>query len=208
MRKLKWISLWLSLVSGAIWLTIILTLIVFPLFVWRDNLQDVAGLSTSMLYRDYLKLLAYLQMPWITHLHIADFPMSASGLQHFVDVRHLFIFDIVVFIITTPLAVRFWRELRADHTRFLLVRPFSIGAIVPLIFLGLMAINFDRVFVTFHEVLFRNSDWEFDPGTDPIINVLPEDFFMACFVLALVLFEVALVYGIWRGTKDARIKKS
>ncbi|WP_252897795.1 lipoprotein intramolecular transacylase Lit [Amylolactobacillus amylophilus] len=37
--------------------------------------------------------------------------------------------------------------------------------------------NFDAFFVFFHGIFFHNSDWLFDPVTDPIINVLSENFF-------------------------------
>jgi len=66
---------------------------------------------------------------------------------------------------------------------------FKYIAIAGIILAILMAINFDGFFVVFHEVLFRNSDWLFDPSKDPVINVLPEEFFTQCFVLFFILFE-------------------
>ncbi|WP_369395716.1 lipoprotein intramolecular transacylase Lit [Lacticaseibacillus thailandensis] len=53
-------------------------------------------------------------------------------------------------------------------------------------------------------MLFRNQDWEFDPALDPIINVLPEGFFAACFVLGFGLLIVALVVILRWGRRDAR----
>ena len=69
-----------------------------------------------------------------------------------------------------------------------------------------MAIGFERFFIYFHQILFRNTDWLFDPATDPIINVLPESFFMQCFLLffALLLLNLVTLYTI--GKKQLKEK--
>lgn len=205
MRWWHRVVLWLLIISAVVWATILLTYGLFPLFVLKDGLTRACGLTFGRLYHNYLQLMAYLQLPWIPQLHMADFRSSASGAQHFADVRKLFIFDIVVFLLTVVPGGRIWRRLARGHERWQMVRAFEIGAVVPLVLGGLMAVNFDAVFVNFHRVLFRNSDWLFDPALDPIINVLPEDFFSACFALALCLFEAVMIYGIWRGRRDARM---
>jgi integral membrane protein (TIGR01906 family) len=120
-------------------------------------------------------------------------------------VRRLFIFDILVALVTLPFAIRWLHRLKITSKRYLLVRPFMIGAVVPIGLTALLAMNFDRFFIVFHEMLFRNQDWLFDPATDPIINVLPEGFFMLCFLLAFGLFEAVMIWGIWRGRQDARL---
>ena len=50
--------------------------------------------------------------------------------------------------------------------------------------------NFDSFFITFHHLLFNNSNWLFDPATDPIIDVLSEGFFAACFAVAGIIYEL------------------
>ena len=53
---------------------------------------------------------------------------------------------------------------------------------------GLAALDFDRAFVVFHAIFFPGKDnWLFDPRTDEIIRVLPQDFFMHCAILILAL---------------------
>ncbi|MFD1485571.1 TIGR01906 family membrane protein [Lacticaseibacillus baoqingensis] len=204
MRRWEWLTLWLFIIAAVVWLTILLTYGLYPVFVVKDGLLNACGLTFQRLYHNYLQLLAYLQVPWISHLHMSDFMSSANGAQHFRDVRHLFLLDIAVVVVTAFPALRTWQRLKQTQQRWRLVQPFWIGAVVPILLGGLMAINFDAVFIRFHQLLFRNNDWLFDPATDPIINVLPEDFFMACFVLALLLFEAVMAWGIWRGRVDAR----
>ncbi|QVI35382.1 hypothetical protein BVJ53_11995 [Lacticaseibacillus chiayiensis] len=203
-RIVHWLTLWLAIVSVVIFVTILSTLLTFPVYAHMDNLPQIAAMSLGQLYHNYLQLMAYLDLPWIGTLHMQDFPTSLHGALHFADVRHLFILDIVIAIVTTPFAIRWVRQLKTDRKRYLLVRPFMIGAVVPIILTGLLSLNFDRFFIIFHEVLFRNRDWLFDPATDPIINVLPEGFFMFCFLTAFALFEAIMVWGIWRGRQDAR----
>ena len=58
-------------------------------------------------------------------------------------------------------------------------------------FLGLMvAVNWDYVFVTFHQLVFNNDYWLFDPSTDPIIDILPDGYFMHC---AIMIFALVFV---------------
>ncbi|MDK7326346.1 lipoprotein intramolecular transacylase Lit, partial [Lactobacillus mulieris] len=45
-------------------------------------------------------------------------------------------------------------------------------------------------FVTFHHMIFHNNNWLFNPLTDPIINVLTEGFFAACFSIFGIIYEL------------------
>lgn len=70
------------------------------------------------------------------------------------------------------------------------VRFFSF---LPVIFVFIFLItNFDQFFIEFHHILFRNSNWIFDPAKDPIINVLPEEFFQIEFIIFFVLLMLIL----------------
>ncbi|MBG1273368.1 TIGR01906 family membrane protein [Lactobacillus paracasei subsp. paracasei] len=204
-RIAQWVALWLAIISVLVFMTILSTLITFPVYAHMDDLPQIAVMSLGRLYQNYLQLMAYLNLPWVGTLHMNDFPTSVHGAIHFADVRHLFLFDIGVAVVTVPFAVRWLHQLRIARKRYLLVRPFMIGAVVPVVLTAILAANFDQFFITFHEVLFRNSDWLFDPATDPIINVLPEGFFMLCFLTAFALFEAVMIWGIWRGRQDAKV---
>lgn len=50
----------------------------------------------------------------------------------------------------------------------------------------LAALDFDRAFTVFHSIFFPGKDnWLFDPMTDPVILILPEEFFRSCAILIL-----------------------
>ena len=63
---------------------------------------------------------------------------------------------------------------------------------LPLV-LGLVGvfIGFEQFFTLFHQILFVGDDtWLFDPAKDPVILILPEDFFLHCFILFFVTYEI------------------
>lgn len=62
--------------------------------------------------------------------------------------------------------------------------------ILPVIVLPFALMNFDEFFISFHHLLFNNNDWLFNPTTDPIINVLTEEFFAGCFAIGGIIYEL------------------
>lgn len=196
----QWISLFLAIISLVIFLTIN-SVWLYWLNVKLGHLSQIVQVSTGRIVQNYLQLLAYLQLPWITRLDMMDFPTSPSGLQHFIDVKHLFLLNNGVLIITIWPAIRFLRSLSVKKMLWRLIRPFQTAAIVPVLAALLMLVNFNQFFIDFHKVLFRNSDWLFDPRFDPVILVLPESFFSQCFLLAFGLFELLMLLGVWRGKR-------
>ena len=126
---------------------------------------------------------------------------SASGISHFAECKEIFntIYIIgavsLVFVI-----VSFAIKARCGEIKYL--RNCAIITVVLPIITGLaVLISFDKFFLIFHKLVFNNDDWLFDPETDPIINLLPETFFMQCaliiigtmFVGALTVFIIYLV---------------
>ncbi|MDN6290839.1 MAG: TIGR01906 family membrane protein, partial [Tetragenococcus koreensis] len=146
------------------------------------NILDYVNLSKERLLENYDQLMAFLNRPWVTELSLPDFPMSTGGRAHFYDVKKLFIFDYVVFLITMFPSIFFFFYLQKNKRFWRLIQPFKWGMVAPVFLGALMAVGFDTFFVTFHELFFSNDDWMFDPVTDPIINVLPEQYFMHCFL--------------------------
>ena len=120
---------------------------------------------------------------------------SESGKSHFTDVRVLFLLDLRVLAVSigllTALAIAArWQKLRPAR---LLGRGFGFwaGAGLGGVFLligALAALDFDRAFVVFHALFFPGkSNWLFDPNTDQIINILPQEFFRNCAILILAI---------------------
>lgn len=191
------ICLFLALIS----LMVAITINFRPLYVFDIeylNILDWVDLTKEALLKNFDQLMAFLNNPFINTVNLPDFPMSKAGLGHFIDVKKLFLLDYGILILTIVPAVFYLRHLLKNQRLFKLVKPFQIAMGVPVVLGLLMAIGFDTFFVKFHELFFANDDWLFDPVTDPIINVLPEEFFMHSFILAFLLIELSfLVLVIW-----------
>lgn len=197
---LQAIVLFLTLI--ALWIAI--TINFTPLYHWfvvHDKLAQVAGMSVNKLMHNYQTLLNYLNFPWQKHL-VTDFAMSASGRQHFSDVKQLFLLDYGVLIIGLGLSGWIIYRLARDKNLWCLLNPLRNLMILMVFLLILMLCNFESFFIHFHELLFTNDDWLFDPLTDPIINVLPSSFFMACFGLFFAGFLLSMTVLLWRAKKD------
>lgn len=200
------LAFWLFLISSSIFLVTLLSLIFFPIAIHVQNLAHIAWMSAAKLYHNYVQLMVYLYNPFSGDIvHLDNFIVSTSGATHFADVRNLFVFDIVVMLVTAWPTLRYLRQLTRRRERYELVGQARGGVMVSLCLLVAMGLNFDAFFIAFHKVLFRNNDWLFDPRTDPIINVLPENFFAICFVIGFALFLGVLGWIIYTGKKDAHL---
>ena len=53
------------------------------------------------------------------------------------------------------------------------------------------AVDFDRAFTVFHTLFFPGKDnWLFDPYYDPVILLLPQEFFRNCAILILAVLLI------------------
>ena len=77
------------------------------------------------------------------------------------------------------------------------------------IFGGLIATDFNKYFVLFHEIFFDNDLWLLDPDTDLMIRMLPEGFFFDMVIRIGVIFigSLLLLWGagiLWRRTGEKK----
>ena len=189
--KVTFFSFYMALLSAAILLTIYLAWAAFPLGIsWKD-----IPFPKATVLKNYNVLLDYLTSPFTTYLDMPDFATSPSGRHHFVAVKYLFHLAQAVFLVSWIGAWDFWRQVVRKGYGSLFRKPVIWFMALPLIIAVLVAmIGFDRFFVLFHQILFvGDSTWLFDPAKDPVILILPEDFFMRCFVLFFFLYEGLLM---------------
>ncbi len=142
-------------------------------------------------------------------------PFSQEGASHFADCIPLFRLDLIVFIITSIILVAY---LILILTKTIYVRKFNrvsplfygaVSALLLVIVLGiLVAIDFDKAFKVFHKIFFPGkSNWLFSEKTDPVIKILPQQFFMNCAILIgadlLFLSLSAIIYSFLTRKKRA-----
>ncbi|WP_315079719.1 TIGR01906 family membrane protein [uncultured Clostridium sp.] len=177
---------------------------IYKLTIYRYNLSKISGLTVEELMINYKKIIVYLQNPFIEKLYFPDFPMSIQGEIHFQDVKKIFIYiNMYIFLVMILIGVYFLirGKIRcANYIELKYILNSSANCIL-IFFTFLMLcilINFSQIFNTFHKIFFRNNYWVFDSDLDPIINVLPEEFFMIMSVIILIFILVhALISKIY-----------
>ena len=193
--KFTFIGSLLFLLSLAILLTIYLSWLVYPLEISWLNLTNRVHLKSDIIQYNFHILMDYLTNPFNPVLEMPDFPSSASGIHHFAVVKGLFHLAQGVAIVTLPIFYLFWKQVIQKGFLSLYRRGLLIMLSLPLV-LGLVGvfIGFEQFFTLFHQILFVGDDtWLFDPEKDPVILILPEDFFLHAFLLFFCLYE--LIFG-------------
>ncbi len=149
------------------------------------NLEAQSGLPASIIKENYDALIDYCSPFYQGKLSFPSLPASESGLSHFAEVKVLFQFFYISALVTFVLLVGIilYKKRKKNH-EYLLISSITM-ILLPLICLIGSAINFSKTFELFHRLVFSNDDWLFDPITDPIINILPESFFLQCALIII-----------------------
>ncbi|HEM2683401.1 TIGR01906 family membrane protein [Streptococcus suis] len=203
--KLQIIGTILFVLSAAVLGTIYLAWLVYPLEISFLGLEKVVYMKAADISYNFNILMNYLTNPFASVLDMPNFSSSADGLKHFADVKHLFHLTQGIFILTLPAFVLFVKNILLKSYGDLVKKVIFWTMLTPMI-IGLLGVlvGFDQFFVLFHTVLFPgDSTWLFDPAKDPVIYILPQEFFLHCFVLFFVLYE--FFFGIilaWTGKKN------
>ncbi|UQS83873.1 TIGR01906 family membrane protein [Bombilactobacillus thymidiniphilus] len=208
MKFLQRISFNIFLTFFILSTTVIWTIIgSFGIFKWDARylqLDLIVHLSQSRIWHNYLQVMDYLLIPNHSSLKMTDFYSSCNGLQHFHDVKILFLFVIVIWVICLLIFVsllmykKFTILLQINNNWLLFL------TVIPIVLAACSLIDFDSLFAIFHRILFHNSNWLFDPLKDPVINILPDTFFCHCFILAFVIFELLVIVLLYVNHKKSR----
>ena len=185
----------LFLLSLSILLTIYLAWLMYPQEISWLNLSNRVPFQPQTIQHNFNVLMDYLTNPLNQALKMPDFPSSPSGIHHFAVVKGLFHLAQGVAIVTLPIFYLFWKQVIQKGFLSLYRRGLFIMLSLPLV-LALVGIfiGFEQFFTLFHQILFVGDDtWLFDPAKDPVILILPEDFFLHAFLLFFCLYE--LIFG-------------
>lgn len=173
-------------IALSVLVTILLSFPLFALDIRWEKLTEIAGMSGNKLMHNYAVLMEYLFNPFRAKLRMPDFPDSDGALKHFSEVKVLFLFVALLVIVLIPVVYKFLKK----HLQLLFKRGIILAMLVPVILaVFTFTVGFDNFFILFHQLLFRDKTWLFDPTTDPIINVLTDNFFMYCFIIFAIIYE-------------------
>lgn len=180
--------------------SVVLVLNFRPLYVYEmksENLASVSSMTEEEILEEYDTLIRYNSLFYRGELTFSSLPMSEEGRIHFEEVKGIFDGIQLLLILTAltflPLAVFLVRKKRFG---FLKVIP-GISVVVALLAFLATFLDWDALFTAFHRLIFRNDYWLFDPDTDPVIDLLPDSYFLHCLVGILgVLIFLSLLSGL------------
>ncbi len=194
----------LTVLSGAIALPILFR----PFYYWHIvplHLTELVELTPEQMKTAYNEMMNF--CIGVTNTFSAGvLPFSVSGAEHFADVQKLFVLDLRVLVAASLLLIALRMIFRKGDLRLAGHTPGFWGAVglgaTGSVVGAMAALDFDKAFVIFHKLFFPGKDnWLFNPRTDPIINMLPAEFFRNCaiLILAVILSSCAgLLFWDWR----------
>ncbi len=186
-------------VSGMIFIisaAVIFTVAFRPLY-YMDidvlHIPESSGYSKEEILENYNELIDYNLSPKQDKLEFPTLPMSEGARIHFREVKEIFQGFLKALILSALIFLPcFFFRLRKRDVHYLrLTGVMTIG--LPLLLGTVIAVNWERAFILFHELVFSNDYWLFDPTTDPIIDCLPDAFFFHCAIMILTLILVASI---------------
>ncbi|MHA8137955.1 TIGR01906 family membrane protein [Lactobacillaceae bacterium Scapto_B20] len=193
----------LFFISLAIIIVTNLTVIYWLDIKWM-NLVSATGVEAKQIMSDYLRIITYIQNPFSQELKFQFFHYSPSGISHFRDVKHLFVLNEIITLITGGIFVINWRRMRVRKASWQLLMPIKVFILSTLVLLTLILVNFETWFIDFHHLFFTNQDWSFNPDKDPIILALPLSFFMQSFLLVVISILIMNGWVYIRGKQDLK----
>jgi integral membrane protein (TIGR01906 family) len=199
---INWIFLGIFIISLSIAITINFTPLYY-FFVYHYHLASLVKMTNQQLITEYHQLLSYLNFPWQKQLRLS-LPSTASAREHFLEVKHLFEINYLCLILTFYPTLSYLHRLKITKCWWELLFPCKIFGSLTIGLFILASLDFNDFFVYFHLILFRNQDWVFDPQKDPIIKVLPEEFFAAAFALFFLLIGSSFVFCLIQGKKSLK----
>lgn len=185
------------------------TVLARPLYyldMYLLNIPETSGISAAACKLNYDTLIEYNLLGGPTELLFPTLQMSETGRIHFEEVRDIFIGMQVIAIIAVVMLV-IWTVLYRKQI-FKDVRWMRWTGIVTLTvatFVGAaVTVDWETAFEMMHKVFFRNDYWIFNSYTDPVIKILPSEFFMHCgiLIIVLVLVQIGILEFIYRRLKN------
>jgi len=223
MKKSKLYTLWMTLMIALfiISFSIAAPIIIRPFYYWQINVLDIV--KTSGYDLETIKIAYNEMMDFCLGLSntfsCGALEFTEEGMLHFVDVRNLFILDIVVMVFSGINIIIYLLLNKLKGLRLMRLANHSAGCNAAkglatfFICLALLALpDFDYFFTLFHKIFFPGKDnWLFDPRYDQIINILPEQFFAncaLCIVIILVTICTVLIIKDYSGKDNSNVQSN
>lgn len=168
------------------------------------NISELSGLSKDDIKLNYDYLIDYNLNKNVSEFKLPTLKSSPQGKIHFEEVRNIFqnINKLAKLLLVVSLVGII---LSVKNKNIKILKTTSITLIImPLLLTVPILLNFEKSFIIFHKLLFRNDYWIFNPDLDPVINILPEEFFFhsGMMILILILLVSILLFVMYKLCKS------
>ncbi|MDX5674431.1 TIGR01906 family membrane protein [Clostridioides difficile] len=172
------------------------------------NISELSGLSKDDIKLNYDYLIDYNLNKNVSEFKLPTLKSSPQGKIHFEEVRNIFqnINKLAKLLLVVSLVGII---LSVKNKNIKILKTTSITLIImPLLLTVPILLNFEKSFIIFHKLLFRNDYWIFNPDLDPVINILPEVFFFhsGMMILILILLVSIVLFVMYKLCKSLSIK--
>lgn len=194
--------------------TVTITLNFRPLFYFDIDYLDIeaqSGFSKEDIRKNYDALIDYNSILNHDTLEFPTLQMSEGGRIHFEEVKQIFVAIEYIFIASGIIGLALILLLICKFKEFLFLKLAAILTIaIPAVLAILISINWEAAFVTFHHIFFNNDYWLFYPDKDPVILMLPDEFFFHCaaMILILVILGSLISFMIYRILRKKNLKRT
>jgi len=171
-----------------------LTVLARPLYYFDIEYLQIpqkSGISADACKLNYDTLIDYNLLGGEDELSFPTLRMSETGKIHFEEVKDIFITMQVVsllgVVLLTCWIIYLKRKGAREENCLWMKYTFPVTISVALLCAGAMIIDWQWAFTTMHQIFFDNDYWIFNSYTDPVIKILPEEFFFHCGIMIVIL---------------------
>ena len=172
------------------------------------NISELSGLSKDDIKLNYDYLIDYNLNKNVSEFKLPTLKSSPQGKIHFEEVRNIFqIINKLAKLLLVVSLVGIILSVKNKNIKILKTTSITL-IIMPLVLTVPILLNFEKSFIIFHKLLFRNDYWIFNPDLDPVINILPEEFFFhsGMMILILILLVSIVLFVMYKLCKSLSIK--
>ena len=202
------LAMFLLFVSSSVFLTLAFRPLYY-LDIKLLNIAETSGFEKEEIKANYDALIDYnLPLSDGELVFPSDNMMSETAQIHFEEVKDIFDLFKVMALVLLPVCIAgiyyFYIKKRTDY----LLYTGIVTVTLPVVVGSLIALNWQKVFILFHEIAFDNDYWIFDPYEDLVITILPDAFFMHCaiMIISLVLLSGGVCTALYIRSKKNKLK--
>ncbi|WP_270504345.1 TIGR01906 family membrane protein [Paraclostridium sordellii] len=170
------------------------------------NIPILSGMSEEEIKLNYDYLIKYNTSYGDYEFNMPTLKSSIQGKIHFEEVRDVFKVLNKINIISGVISVLgIYIVLKKKEIKIIKYAGI-ISILIPIFLVIPITIQFEKSFEIFHRLIFNNDYWIFDPSKDPVINMLPAEFFLHCGVVILtgILIFSSIILTIYKILKNKR----